>query len=289
MSENRRVLLLCNGLQSSGSTLVSWCFLQRSDTDGVLDARNDVLPEPPQVDAPLTWLKMTLACFRSMELIGHYQDEGWDVRPMLVVRDVRAVFGSLASKHYGANGTTAEEPPLRMRLRRFKDDWLKFRDAGWPILRYESFVVEPEAMLRRTCDALDLEWDDSMLTWPKPFEAIAAAGHGNSTFRTRRGTTFAETVDPDLAVPNVDRIGVDDLRWLETEFADFNAAHDYPAELRPNEIPADLPPRAVPKWENTRRFSKSQRPLTRLTTAFSRWKHETLLGDARKVRRLRCD
>ncbi len=37
-------LLLCGGLQSSGTTLISYCFLQRGDTDGVLDADNDLLP-----------------------------------------------------------------------------------------------------------------------------------------------------------------------------------------------------------------------------------------------------
>jgi len=33
-----KALILCGGLQSSGTTLVSYCFLQRGDTDGVLDA-----------------------------------------------------------------------------------------------------------------------------------------------------------------------------------------------------------------------------------------------------------
>lgn len=44
MSRQNRVLLLCGGLQSSGSTVISWCFLQRPDTDGFLDADNDLLP-----------------------------------------------------------------------------------------------------------------------------------------------------------------------------------------------------------------------------------------------------
>ena len=37
-------LFLCAGLQCSGSTLVSWCFLQRRDMDGVLDGEYDLLP-----------------------------------------------------------------------------------------------------------------------------------------------------------------------------------------------------------------------------------------------------
>ncbi len=38
---SRRVIL-CGGLQSSGSSLISWCFLQRRDTDGVFDANGDM-------------------------------------------------------------------------------------------------------------------------------------------------------------------------------------------------------------------------------------------------------
>ena len=44
MGDRTNVLYLCGGLQSSGSTLVSWCFLQRPDMDGVLDADSDLLP-----------------------------------------------------------------------------------------------------------------------------------------------------------------------------------------------------------------------------------------------------
>ena len=56
-------------------------------------------------------------------LVVGLEDEGWDVLPLLVVRDVRSVFRSLLGKDYGSNGITAEEPPLRMRLRRFEEDW----------------------------------------------------------------------------------------------------------------------------------------------------------------------
>jgi hypothetical protein len=42
-----KTLYLCGAPQSSGSSLISWCFLQRGDTDGVLDARNDLLPQMP--------------------------------------------------------------------------------------------------------------------------------------------------------------------------------------------------------------------------------------------------
>ena len=36
MRTKDRILYLCAGLQSGGTTLISWCFLQRSDMDGIL-------------------------------------------------------------------------------------------------------------------------------------------------------------------------------------------------------------------------------------------------------------
>src|SRR5579884_2021113 len=119
-----RELYLCGGLQSSGSTLISWCFLQRGDMDGVLDARFYTLPQMPRpLNAPLAWCKFTVACFRFSEVQRYLEDEGWHVHPLLVVRDVRAVFNSLIRKSYGRNGVTADDPPLRLRLARFLEDW----------------------------------------------------------------------------------------------------------------------------------------------------------------------
>jgi hypothetical protein len=184
---------------------------------------------------------------------------------MLVVRDVRSVFNSLVGKHYGSNGTTAEEPPLRMRLRRFKEDWEMYRDRC-PMLRYESLVAEPEQTLRKCCDEWRLPWDQAMLDWPKEREQIADPGHGNMTFRKSRGGSFAETADPTLANLKVDRIPPDDLEWLQREFADFNRAFGYPqhAESPPNQTPQR---RAIARYENTKRYSKEQRPLVRIARA----------------------
>ena len=87
-----KVLVLCDGLQSSGTTLVSYCFLQRGDTDGVLDAENDLLPAlDSRLARPFAWYKTTISCFRLSEVADHYRDAGWDVRTLLVLRDPRAV------------------------------------------------------------------------------------------------------------------------------------------------------------------------------------------------------
>jgi hypothetical protein len=240
--------------------------------DGVFDARNDVLPEIPEVATPLAWCKITISSFRFSEMKAHYEDEGWAVHPLLVVRDVRAVFNSILKKHYGSNGVTAEEPPLRMRLRRFREDWELFRQRGWPQVRYETLVVEPEATLRRACEGLALPWDERMVTWPKPKDQIAAPRHGSPTFRQSLGANFGETVKPSLADLRVGNVPPEDLEWLEREFADFNRALEYPDHAPPAKgVNWDgRERRAVPRWENTRRHRKSQRPFTKFQAAVSR-------------------
>lgn len=273
-TSGRRVYL-CGGTQSSGSTLISWCFLQRSDMDGVLDAAYDLTPAiPPGLAMPFAWCKFTIACFRLSEVRQAFMDEGYEVRPLLVTRDPRAVFNSLITKKYGRNGTTAEDPPLRIRLRRYLEDWRLFRDEGWPVMRYEDVVLQPEATLRRGCEQVELPWDEAMLTWPKPIEQIADAANGNKTFANTRGTGLLSTLVPSLTDVRTDRIPPQDLEWIEREFQEMNAALGYPVHLTGN-APA-LPPVAVPNYECTRRWRHEERKhrgsrlLTSLTSAFRR-------------------
>src|SRR3954470_13733191 len=190
-----KALILCGGLQSSGTTLVSYCFLQRGDTDGVLDADNDLLPAlDPQLARPFAWYKTTISSFRLSEIARHYRDAGWDVRSLLVMRDLRAVWASLRKKAYGRNGITAEDPPLRMRLRRFIDDWRSVEAGGGAKLRYEDFLADPAATLKEACDQLGIAWDEAMLTWPKSASQISQQSGGNDSFWTSRGCGALETI-----------------------------------------------------------------------------------------------
>ncbi len=172
-----KTLVLCGGLQSSGTTLISYCFLQRGDTDGVLDADNDLLPAlDPGLARPFAWYKTTISCFRLSEIAQHYRDAGWEVRTLLVLRDLRAVWASLRKKPYGLNGITAEDPPLRLRVRRFVDEWRQAAHNGTALLRYEDFVTSPETVLRQVCNQLSLPWDSAMLSWPKALETDLRIG-----------------------------------------------------------------------------------------------------------------
>lgn len=257
VAHDKRTLIVCAGLQSSGTSLVSYCFLQRSDTDGVLDAEYDLLPAiDPQLARPIAWFKTTICCFRLIEIAQHYRDAGWDVRPLLVVRDLRAVWTSLRNKAYGRNGITAEDPPLRMRLRRFVNDWRQFEKCGAAKLHYEDFVAAPAATLQQACDQLELPWDESMLTWPRPAAQLADRNSGNGSFWNSHGNGLLETIAryrPPAANSGLPAV---DLEWLENEFRDFNIASGYPLHWNDAAEPGTTTdgPLASPSFEVTRRY-----------------------------------
>jgi len=197
--------------------------------DGVLDAEHDLLPRiSPNLGRPLAWCKTTVSSFRLSELVSHYEDEGCTVSPLLIVRDVRDTWASLLSKPYGMNGFTAEDPPLRLRFRRFKEDWELSRARGWPILRYESLLENHETILRETCWQLALPWDDSMVNWTKSAKEIADSTRGSKSFRETRGQNLAETLALYSAQPKkAVFIAGGDLAWLEDEFQAFNREQGY--------------------------------------------------------------
>lgn len=282
-----KVLVLCGGLQSGGTTLVSYCFLQRGDTDGVLDADNDLLPAlDPSLARPFAWYKTTISCFRLSEIAQHYRDAGWDVRTLLVLRDLRAVWASLRKKSYGRNGITAEDPPLRLRLRRFVEDWRNAPANGTVLLRYEDFVKSPEVTLKQVCGQLGLPWDSAMLTWPKAPEQIADRRNGNGTFWNSRGANLLESLTSyrenrdGLALPAAD------LDWLESEFRDFNKVTGYPLHFDAAATATDdVATLDLPNFEVTRRYKweTAQKPFRWLLTRLGR--RNTTLIDRRSWKR----
>lgn len=226
-------MILCAGPQSGGTTLVSWCFLQRQDTNGVLDMKHDRLFTAfKKVHEPVLWVKMTVGAFRWIDVSRIYEDFGWKPEPLLVARDIRQVYSSLCTKPYGFNGTTAEDPPLRMRLRRFLSDWEMFRANEWPILRFEDLLVKQDAPLMQACAELSLSWDDAMVLWPKPIDSIAYVGVPNRTFANSIGNgSLAAAILPhqlDVKVASIPRA---ELKWLEKTFAEYNSIHGYPLEI----------------------------------------------------------
>ncbi|MHB1561442.1 MAG: hypothetical protein ACYC61_28675 [Isosphaeraceae bacterium] len=270
---SHRRMILAAGLQSGGTSLVSWCFLQRRDTNGVLDMPNDIIQTSfDKVTTPILWVKMTIGAFRWLELSETYRDLGWQVEPLLIIRDVRATFTSLMRKYYGFNGTTAEQPPLRLRFRRFLRDWELFRANDWPILKYEEFIRHDRRPLLELCTAMRLPWDEGMVRWSKTLPEIA--------YVHKVQKTFAATIDRgslqnakllDRAEIGVDGLPLSELDWLEETFRAFNETHGYPTEL-PRQVretaPAIMPPPrpnpTVREWfmaDNDRLYGENKRLL----------------------------
>lgn len=261
----QKALVLCGGMQSGGTTLVSYCFLQRGDTNGVLDADNDLLPAiDSELARPIAWYKTTICSFRLSEIAQHYRDAGWDVRTLLVLRDLRAVWASLRKKSYGRNGITAEDPPLRLRLRRFVEDWRGAAASGTVLLRYEDFVKSPESSLEQVCAQLNLPWDPAMIAWPKPAEQIADWRNGNESFWNSRSANLLDTVAQYQGKSAEKALPAAELEWLETEFRDFNRVCGYP--LHWNSAADDAAPEtnvSEPSFDVTRRYKweTAQKPF----------------------------
>lgn len=189
----------------------------------------------PVVDTPLAWAKMTIASFRWEEVAAYYEWQGFDVKPLMIVRDPRRSFASLKNKPYGRNGTTAEDPPLRLRMLRFLKDWELFVDRGWPIFRYEDVVSQPEIALRKACADLGIVWDSAMIDWPKPYDQVGDYRRGNETF-------WASLPGANLndALLNKDgksiSLAAEDAMWLDSTFSGFYKDNGYPGELSASEL-----------------------------------------------------
>lgn len=225
-----RTLYLCAGMQSSGSTLVSWCFLQRHDLDGIFDMENALIHQDfSRVMTNPAWLKMTIGSFSLTEMVSLYEAQGWVVKPLLVQRDLSSTYRSLRDKPYGFDGATGDEPPLFIRIQRYLADLNAAHTKKWPILKYEVLIRDPKGELRRICDLLGLPWDEAMATWPKGEESIAYMGNGNPTFlNTKQGPADLLTTIAKYQEREVQPKESHTLNFLET----MAEAIDHPENTR---------------------------------------------------------
>ncbi|MEQ8496816.1 MAG: hypothetical protein RLW42_21575, partial [Gammaproteobacteria bacterium] len=183
-----RQLVLCGGMQSSGSSLVSMCFLQRGDLDGVYDLDNPLVQQDfTRVTTSHAWVKMTIGAFRLGELAALYRAQGWQVSVLLVTRELREILVSLAGKWYGHDGCTGDDPPLYTRLLRYREDLREAAAHDWVCIEHAALLADPAAVLGRTCAALGLPWDDGMLDWPRDPDTFAYPSLGNESLRASLG------------------------------------------------------------------------------------------------------
>jgi hypothetical protein len=283
-----RRMILCAGLQSSGSTLFSWCFLQRRDTNGALDMPNDIIRTSfEKVTEPILWVKMTVGAFRWLDVHETYRDMGWRPEPLLFVRDVRATYASLMKKSFGANGNTAEDPPLRVRFRRFLSDWELFRERGWPIVRFEDFIEDECAVLMRICRDLSLDWDRGMISWPKQLSEIVYVDAIQKTFERSlaKGSLPAAKLSGKIQI-RIENLPQSELEWLEETFAAFNRFHGYPDRVyhpAGGEAPARM---TGPGFEGTaREWYYSEQERLRAENESLRCENDELRHEHERLRR----
>jgi hypothetical protein len=168
----------------------------------------------------------------------------WEPEPVLIVRDVRAAYASLRRKSYGFNGLTAEEPPLRLRFRRFLLDWQLFRERDWPVVAYEDVIRDPVRTLRQACRLLRLPYDPAMVSWPKQSADVAYVLPGaNATFARSVGAgSLPEAIQRAGSPGSLAGIPRSELRWLEETFAAYNETYGYPSHVEAaSEDTADVP------------------------------------------------
>jgi len=222
--------------------------------DGVFDMDNSMIEtDLSRVKSENIWVKMTIGSFRTKDVAAIYEDLGFRVKPLLIIRDVRYSFASLIGKEYGVNGNTAEDPPIRMRYRRFLDDWEEFMDNNWPILSFEKFVRNPEHELRAVLTQLGLSWNDAMMQWPKQASDISYLSEGNRTFL---GSISTANCLKDALLVGKSKVAEypvpeQDLEWLEDLFAHYNTVNGYP--LKKNEIKKNGGELGKPDFERTSR------------------------------------
>jgi len=188
---------------------------------------------------------------------------------------LRAVWASLRNKSYGRNGITAEDPPLRLRIRRFIDDWRSMRSANHAFLRYEDFVAEPTATLQQSCTELQLPWDVSMVRWPKDPSRIADRRNGNESFWTSHGGDLESSIARFRKHRAQPVLPAADLHWLESEFRDYNLANGYPVAFSTSDDASEILSgafAATPSFEVTRRYKweTAQKPIRWLLAQFGR-------------------
>ena len=219
----RQPLILATGLQSGGTTVVSHAFLKHPELDGILDMASDrIETNLARVSAPVVWVKMTTIAFRWEEVAAVYEQQGYEVYPLLIVRNPFDAWASLKHKWYGLNGVTAEDPPLMLRFSRFLKDWLQFKQHGWPVMCFEDFVANPEAALNKACEALPIEFNAAMLEAKSNVDDIAYVSESNASFAENLSQGVVGNVAKRIAT-----LAEDEVNWLQSTFSQMNDEFGY--------------------------------------------------------------
>jgi len=86
-----------------------------------------------------------------------------EARFVHLIRDGRDVARSLVAVHFGPDSVPAAAKKWSAEIRKARRQGPRL--PGYLELRYEDLIDDPEAVLRRVCEATELPWDDAMLDY----------------------------------------------------------------------------------------------------------------------------
>ncbi len=87
-----------------------------------------------------------------------------EARFVHLIRDGRDVALSQVAVHFGPSTVEAAAEKWRAEITKARRQGPKL--PHYLEVRYEELIADPEPVLRRICDATELEWDDAMLRLP---------------------------------------------------------------------------------------------------------------------------
>ncbi|NEX15676.1 MAG: hypothetical protein C1943_03295 [Halochromatium sp.] len=105
--------------------------------------------------------------------------------------------------------------------------------------------------LHDVCAELELPWDAAMLHWSKSRDQIKDTSRGNETFwASAPAPSLQDAIDNRRALPPC--LSREELEWIESRFAQYNAINDYPSRI---ESADDEPvPETRPSFSSSGRF-----------------------------------
>ncbi|WP_147291825.1 hypothetical protein [Alteromonas aestuariivivens] len=198
---------------------------------------------------PVTWVKMTTISFTWQEVAEVYSLQGYQVFPLLIVRNPFDAWVSLKSKWYGLNSTTAEDPPLILRFRRFLRDWEWFVSQGHPIINFETFVANPKDALQEACKSLPIDYHEFMTEGETKLKDIAYVSESNQSFLS----SLTKGVSQQIA-SKTKSISSEEAQWLTSNFSEIITAYGYQNHHHVHDEPSVLGGHLVPHPFDSRRY-----------------------------------
>lgn len=197
MEANVKNLRLLIGLQSGGSSLLSYCICRHSKVQGVFDGFHDRLISVNFLEAnSINFIKFTCASYSPSEVISYYESAGYAVSAVILTRSLDEVYQSLKTKPYGYSSVYSDFPPLFIRFLRFtsfatglfnvENQKIKFVD-------YDEFLKKPRHCLEEILRFYGFSFCPRVIEFYDK-DADNFLTNGNESFKKSIGLNIESTI-----------------------------------------------------------------------------------------------